>query len=149
MGEMAIRNDIQNVEEAMLEHPDVHIGDTEACPLTHEFVNGIYVRTIQIPANSLVVGKIHRHAHPNFLMKGVVTVLTEDGGTEILKAPCSMISPAGTKRVVFTHMDCEWTTVHATDATTPEEAVLEIVAPSYEDEELNSNQVKALETLCH
>ena len=139
------RGEIDDLETALSTCSYAIIGDSEECPLTHEFVDGVYVRTIKIPAHSLVVGKIHRHAHPNFLMKGVVTVYTEEHGFQILKAPCSMISPAGTKRALYTHMDCEWTTIHKTDATTPEEAELEIIAPSYEDEQLMKNKIKALE----
>jgi hypothetical protein len=144
---MVVRSKIDDIEAALTSCSYAQLGDSEECPLTHHFVEGVYVRTIQIPADTLAVGKIHRHAHPNFLMKGVVTVLTEDGGTEILKAPCSMISPAGTKRVLYTHMDCEWSTIHKTDATTPDEAEIEIIAPSYADEELHANKIKALETL--
>ena len=141
------RGEIEDLEEAMVACSYAEIGDNDSCPLTHEFVEGVYVRTIQIPAHSLVVGKIHRHAHPNFLMKGVVTVYTEESGFEVLKAPCSMISPAGTKRALYTHMDCEWTTIHKTDATTPEEAEEEIIAPSYDDEQLHMNKINALETV--
>jgi hypothetical protein len=142
---VVIRDEIDDIELALSEAAHAQVGD--CFPLTHNFTSGIYTRTIQIPANSFVVGKIHRHAHPNFLMKGVVTILTEDGGTEILKAPCSMISPAGTKRVLYTHLPCEWTTVHATDATTPEEAEVEIIAPDYQDEALHVNKIKALRSI--
>jgi hypothetical protein len=145
--QMVTRDKIDDIESALASCTYVQAGDMDECPLTHDFVEGVYVRTIQIPANTLAVGKIHRHAHPNFLMKGVVTVLTEDGGTEILKAPCSMISPAGTKRALYTHMDCEWTTIHKTDALTPEDAEKEIIAPSYADEQLQANKIKALRTI--
>ena len=74
----------------------VVIGDSDNCPLTHKFAPGVYVREIFIPAGMCVVGKIHKHAHPNFLLKGKVIVITEQGGRELLEAPLSMISPAGT-----------------------------------------------------
>ena len=41
----------------------------KVCPLTHSFSSGIYVREIFIPAGMFVVGKIHKHDHPNFLLK--------------------------------------------------------------------------------
>ncbi len=43
--------------------------------------------------------------------------MTEQGGVELLTAPCTMVSPAGTKRVLLTHEDTVWTTIHATDET--------------------------------
>ena len=39
-------------------------------------------------------------------------VFTEQGGREYLHAPLVMISPAGTKRVVYAMTDVVWTTVH-------------------------------------
>ena len=106
------RHKIQEFAEALLKIPGITRGDNENCPLTHEFVDGIYVRTIFMPAGTVCVGKIHRHRHPNFLMKGRATVVTEDGGMEDLTAPLRMISPAGTQRAVFVHEDTEWTTIH-------------------------------------
>ena len=51
---------------------------TKVCPLKHTFSDGIYVREITIPAGMFIVGKIHKHDHPNFLLKGKVVVVTED-----------------------------------------------------------------------
>lgn len=106
------REAILSFESQLAQIPGAKFGDMEECPLKHEFADGIYVRTIFIPKGMVIVGKIHRHSHPNFLTKGEVTVVTESGGIERLKAPMRMISQAGTKRVVFTHEDTEWTTIH-------------------------------------
>ena len=112
---------ILTIEKALLEHPErifgnqdivtVH-GDNELCPLKHSFTNGMYVREIFIPAGFLIVGKIHKHDHPNFLLKGKVRILTEFEGESIIEAPMSIISKAGTKRALFTLEDTIWVTVH-------------------------------------
>ena len=107
-----IREKILDFEEILKEHPDVFLGDTINCPLKHSFSDGIYVREIFIPKGTVLTGKIHKHAHPNFLMMGEVSVITEEGGRERLKAPMSMISPPGTKRVVFAITDVIWITIH-------------------------------------
>ena len=140
-----IRNEIAKIEGAISECPTATFGDSPDCPLFHSFSDGIYVREIQIPAGKLLVGKIHKHEHPNFLLRGKVSVLTEDGGMEYLEAPCYMISPAGTKRVVYVHEDCCWVTVHKTDAENPEEAEGDVIATNYEDAQLNDNQIKSME----
>lgn len=143
---METRQEIAQIEQTLSECPDAYHGDT--FPLFHSFADGCYVREIQIPAGALLTGKLHRHSHPNFLMQGKVVVITEEGGQEYLEAPCYMISPAGTKRVVYVIEDCSWVTVHVTDETDLEKLEEYIIAPDYDDEELNANQVKALEELC-
>lgn len=83
----------------------------ESPPLKHWLAPGIYAREIHLPANTLVVGKIHRHRHFNILSQGRITCYTEFG-LQTLEAPASFISEPGTKRVVFTHEDAIWTTIH-------------------------------------
>ena len=122
-----IKNQISAYEFFLLQHPDVSIGDNPACPLKHSFANGIYVREIFIPKGAKITGKIHRHEHPNFLMKGEVSVATEGGGVERLKAPMSIISPAGTKRAVYAHEDTVWITCHRTDKTDLAEIEKEVI----------------------
>lgn len=131
---LSIRNDILDFEQVLMSQPDVIIGDSTNCPLTHSFSPDLYVREIFIPANTVLTGKIHKHSHPNFLIQGEVVVVTEVGGIEHLKAPVSMISASGTKRVVHAITDCRWITVHLNKSNTQDLKKLEeeIIAPSYE-----------------
>ena len=103
-------------------------------PLKETFTDGVYIREMYIPADSVIVGKIHRHAHLNYILFGTVTVLTKDG-LETLTGPCSMISTAGTKRALYSHTDTIWTTVHAnpTEERDPEKLEALIIAPSYDN----------------
>lgn len=126
------RDKILEFEEILKHHPDAQLGDQDRCPLTHRFGGGMYVREIFIPKGMVVVGKIHRHSHPNFLMSGEVLVYTERGGRERLKAPMAMISPAGIKRVVVALEDTVWATVHITNETDLAKIEQEVIAPSYE-----------------
>ncbi len=110
-------------------------GDTINCPLKHSFSDGIYVREITIPKGMLIVGKIHKHDHPNFLLKGEVVVYTEEKGEERLVAPCSMISSGGTKRALYAVTDLVWTTIHANPTNTRDLKEIEkiVIADSYDD----------------
>jgi len=121
-----------------LDHDGVIIGDSKTCPLKHSFSDGIYVREISIPAGMIIVGKIHKHDHPNFLLKGSVVVITEKDGIEELTGPCSMISKPGTKRALYAKTDLVWTTVHLNPTNTQDlvELEKEIIADSFEDYEL-------------
>lgn len=109
--ELAIRDKISSLEAALNAMVEDGVPTVEL-PLNHIFTDGIYIREIFIPADSIVVGLIHKHNHLNYITKGKVTVLTKQG-LETLEGPCSMISTAGTKRALYTHTDTIWTTVHA------------------------------------
>lgn len=130
----SIREDIINLESKMKSIPGAFIGDNPLTPLKHSFADGIYVREIFIPKGTLIVGKIHKHSHPNFLMKGDVSVLTEEGPRR-LKAPLSMISPKGTKRVVYAHEDTVWITIHFNQGDTKDLNKIEkrIIVKSYNE----------------
>lgn len=131
---LSIRKDILELEEQLKSFPEHFEGDSNLCPVTHSFADGIYVREIFIPKGFILVGKIHKHSHPNFLMSGEVDVVTESGGLERLKAPCSMISAAGTKRALIAITDLVWVTCHANPTNTEDLNKLEdyVIAPSFE-----------------
>lgn len=120
----------------------------QECPLQHSFIDGVYVRTIFIPAGTVIVGKIHKHSHANILSKGEVIVFTEDGW-EHLKGPLTMVSPAGCKRAVRALTDTTWTTIHRTDETDLDKIEDWVIAKSYEEYEQfkleGEDQMKKLE----
>ena len=81
-------------------------------PLKHSFAPGVYAREMEIPAGTLLIGKIHKHGHHNFLMKGSIIVLTEANGVELLQAPLMIVSEEGTQRIGYAVTDTVWTTIH-------------------------------------
>ena len=101
-------------------------------PLKHLFADGCYIREIFNPAGEFIVTKIHKYASPFFLLKGCMTILSEDGEKRI-RAPHYGITVAGTKRIIYAHEDCIFVTVHRTDKTTIEEAEKEIIAKDFND----------------
>ena len=133
----SVREHILGFEEQLKKDENVQIGDNLICPLKHSFSDGIYVREIFIPAGTMLTGKIHKHAHPNFLMSGKVEVITESGGYETLQGPISMMSKAGTKRAINVLEDCVWITVHHNPSNTQDLKELEkiVIADSYEEYE--------------
>ena len=104
------------------------------CVLTHYFTDGAYARELKMPAGALIVGKIHKHAHLNFITTGKVAVATEFG-EEIFTAPHTFVSLPGTKRVVYILEDTTWTTVHVTNETDLAKIEDQVIAKSYEDYE--------------
>lgn len=100
------REQIERLEAEMVKHEQVEI------PTRHYFADGLYAREITIPAGCLLTGEVHKREHMNFLVKGEITVWTEDG-MKRLKAPQLLISRPGTKRAGLAHSETIWTTVHA------------------------------------
>jgi len=127
------REKISELEKAIID-----MGDTTgevmhaANPVKHTFAGGCYVREIYNPANELIITKIHKKEHPFFLMKGEMSILTEEG-IQRIKAPYQGVTKPGTKRAIYTHEECVFTTVHATDSTSIEDIEDEVVCTRYED----------------
>jgi hypothetical protein len=128
-----IREELLAFEDQLRSQEDHIVGDSLTCPLKHSFADGIYVREIFIPKGLFIVGKIHKHEHPNFLMSGTVDIVTEEGSTRLV-GPCAMISPSGTKRALHSITDLVWITVHHNPTNTQDIAELEgkVIAESFE-----------------
>lgn len=138
------RQDVMRLQELMLSRDDKLSPDTD-CPVRHMFAPGAYAREITLPKGSLVIGKIHRHAHLNFISVGKVRVLTESGPVE-MTAPYSFVSEVGTKRVVYAIEETIWTTVHVTDETDLEKIEDHVIAKNYDElDALTLEGVLALE----
>jgi hypothetical protein len=77
----------------------------------HFFAKGQYGREFRVKAGKFLTGKIHRHEHLVMLASGEVTINT-DKGMERITGPKMWVSPAGAKRVLYTHTDCVFWTAH-------------------------------------
>jgi hypothetical protein len=113
--ELKIANTEKTVVEGMEEIKNFLMDPTTEqteLPLKHSFAPGVYAREMEIPAGTLLIGKIHKHRHHNFLMKGSIIVLTEANGVELLQAPLMIVSEEGTQRIGYAVTDTVWTTIH-------------------------------------
>jgi len=115
-------------------------------PLEHDFLEGCYVRKITIPAGHILTSKIHKVTHPYFVLKGDVSVVTESG-LQRIHAPYYGITKAGTKRILYTHSEVVWYTVHVTDSQDLEEIEDQIIAKTFEECGLETEQITK-EDLC-
>ena len=138
------RESILNVQEGMLKMiAEGVVKDTlPDCKLTHYYAPidenygcGSYARQMFIPKGTLIIGKIHRHQHLNFIMQGKVSVSTEFG-PKYFEAPCIFVSEVGLKRAVIAEEDTIWVTVHLTKHLGEEnldKMEEEVIAPSYKE----------------
>ena len=139
------RKKINELEEAVVNAEGGMTGKelNKINPVKHTFAGGCYIREIYNPANELIITKIHKKEHPFFLMKGEMSILTEEG-IQNIKAPYQGVTKPGTKRAIYTHKECIFITVHATNNTTIDDVEDEVFCTKYEDLPPN---VDALEIL--
>lgn len=115
----------------------------ELNPLTHSFADGMYIREIINPEGMLLVTKIHKKKHPFFLLEGSMSILTENGVKHV-SAPHYGITEPGTKRIILTHSECKFVTVHLTDSTDLEEIEEEIIAKDFNDSQITAEDIELL-----
>ena len=145
LGDMQNRtyiNVVRDVQQQLSESPDVI-----DVPVQHHFAPGVYMRQMDAAAGTLVVSKMHRTEHMNILLKGSLTVATENG-IELLKAPAVIKSMPGTKRIGYFHEDSSWITIHPTSDTDLEKIEQQVIVPDTEvDQFLASlpNRLKEIE----
>lgn len=108
------------------------VGSPIDLPVKHHFSRGVYARELFIPKGTVLVGKIHKFSQINMVLKGDISVLTEDGVKRV-KAGETIVSPSGVKRAGYAHEDTIWTTVHGTNETDLERLEDELIAASFED----------------
>ena len=108
--------------------------------LEHQFINGLYVRMVRLPAGMTFTTKIHKVEHPFFLMSGKCRVMTEEGVVEMV-GPMMGVTPPGTKRLMHIEEEVVWYTVHRTDKTNPQDVEEEVIAKDFKEFEFTQEQL--------
>lgn len=132
------RECVQRIEDALAELPQVH------CPVRHMFARGMYIREMTIPAGTLATGAVHKTDHLTMIVKGRVTIISENGEREYT-APATLMSRAGSKKAALAHEDTVLITMHKTFETDVNKLVTELTDATA-DELLggpNNKQLKA------
>lgn len=142
IGRSVSREFILDFERELLKREQVEM------PVTHYFAPGMYVRSLFIPAGVCLTGAIHRHAHLNIIAQGDISVLTEDG-VQRFQAPRVLLSSVGIKRVGYTHSDTTWITCHTNPTDESDIKKLEAMYVTNDYAQLERDEVKILENLCH
>mgnify|MGYP003644296395 FL=1 len=128
------RKKVLDLQQELLDSGVCYTGDEldKINPLKHSFGDGCYIREIFMPAGQVIISKIHKKLHPYFIMKGKVSILTDDG-IQYIEAPYSGITKPGTKRVLYMHEDTVFITVSVTDKTDLKEIEDEVIATDFND----------------
>lgn len=111
--------------------------EQQECPVTHRFAPGVYLREIAMPADTIVIGKVHKTKHFNILIRGACLIVHADGTREELRAPYTFVSEENVQKVLYITEDMIWQTVHVTtetDLVKLEEELISKVHPLVSDE---------------
>jgi quercetin dioxygenase-like cupin family protein len=131
-----IRSGVSELAEQLQALPQLEL------PVQHDFLDGVYMRTVFMEAGAVVIGKIHKQEHVAIISKGRATVLTEHGVVEIV-APFIFKSPPGARRALRIHEDMVWTTVHRSDHKDLESLEDQLIAKDFNDPVLVELEQKA------
>lgn len=82
-------------------------------PQHHVFTPGIYLRSVFMPAQTLVTSRIHLTEHPFIISAGIVSVCEDGTGWVTHQAPYIGVTKSATRRMLFCHTDVIWSTAHA------------------------------------
>jgi quercetin dioxygenase-like cupin family protein len=105
----------------------------------------MYLREVWRPAGCVIVGKVHKREHFYILLSGEITVTGDGIAPQRYQAPMIFVSPPGTKRAVYAHVDSVCITVHATESRDLDEIEKELIEPDTEALFDARNELKRLE----
>ena len=74
-------------------------------PVEHDFIPGVYARTMYLLAGTVLTGEIHR-TESFFLMRSGLLAVTVDGGEKLLGPGELLKSTPGSKRAGLAFTDC-------------------------------------------
>ena len=145
------REQIQSLQQLLIDNADgeniegdgKNIIHSKNFPLKHTFADGVYIRQMDMQADSMVVGAVHNHLHVWFLLTGHLMVITEDTTEEFI-APCYALATPGSKRVIYAMEDSIFVNIHKNPYNIKDIKKLEddLVSLTFEDYEEYINKNK-------
>ena len=126
LAELGTMPEILRIEQELLQMPQVEL------PIEHYQIDGVYVRSMFIPAGTILTGKIHNFESIAILAKGRIRITN---GTEsyIISEGHIMVDKPGVKRLGYAETDVIFITVHRTDNTEIEAIEKELVSATFEE----------------
>ena len=111
---------LESLQELMIANNDLeniygdgeNLVDNEVFQISHDYCGPLYMRKMIMPKNSVVVSAVHHTNHFWFLLKGKISVTTDEETIEHI-APCYSRSLKGAKRFIICVEECLFINVHA------------------------------------
>ena len=103
------------------------------CKTDHMFSDGVYVRTMFVPAGTFVIGKVHKFKTVNIMTKGTALIYAGPNKPAVkIEAPLTFVSNPMERKMAFFLEDSEWVNVHPTEQTDLEKIESEFIIPDEE-----------------
>jgi hypothetical protein len=106
------REQIASLVADLLADPD----SSREFVVRHSFAPGMYIREMDIPAGTLMVGKMHKTECINVCACGDIEILTEAGVMRVTP-PFVAVSAPGTMKLGVAYADTTWVNIFRTDET--------------------------------
>lgn len=126
--------EILAIEKWLLQSPQGH------SETNHYQIEGVYVRSLFIPAGTLLTGKIHNKESIGILAQGTIRI-ANGADSFIVSAPYITIDQPGIKRLGYAETDCTFITVHRTDATNISDIEDELVSDTFDEYDLKTQHL--------
>jgi hypothetical protein len=98
----------------------------------HYFGDGVYVRTLMIPAGTCVIGRLHLQARVCMILSGTCRFVDEFQ-EHTVSAPWVGEFKPGTKTAVFAETDTLWAACMGTDLKDPQTAFYKLTLASHDE----------------
>jgi hypothetical protein len=128
LAELGTMPEILRIEQELLQMPQVEL------PIEHYQIDGVYARSMFIPAGTILTGKIHNFESIAILAKGRIRI-TNGIDSYIISEGHIMVDKPGVKRLGYAETDVIFITVHRTDNTEIEAIEKELVSTTFEEYE--------------
>jgi hypothetical protein len=110
--ERAIRDGVESGEfEQTIFDGGTPRGDAQC---QHYFGDGVYVRSLWIPAGTCVIGRWHKQARVCLILAGSCR-FTDEFQDQVVEAPWIGEFKAGSQTIVYAETDCLWAAAVGTD----------------------------------
>lgn len=128
LAELGTMPEILRIEQELLQMPQVEL------PIEHYQIDGVYARSMFIPAGTILTGKIHNFESIAILAKGRIRI-TNGTDSYIISEGHIMVDKPGVKRLGYAETDVIFITVHRTDNIEIEAIEKELVSATFEEYE--------------
>ena len=116
---------------------------------SHEFVDGMYIRTTRVNKGTVVVGATHKKDGYNILLSGSIIQIDGDNKYEV-SAPITIVSKAGSNRTAIALEDTVYMSIFNVDSETIKDVEKELFEEEIFDEKVARDKhdyYKMLESL--
>lgn len=113
---------IEALQKEMAKYPQLELRTQ------HYFADGMYCRELFLPADAVLIGKVHKSEHFFMVTSGSIEIANEQG-SGVMTAPCVVVTRPGVKRAGYCLTDVTCLTVHRTFETDLDRLEAELTEP--------------------